>query len=168
MTRQKILFLDIDGVLIPRRVYDMPGQTKPLVTVFDPGVVGMLNTLARECGYKFVIHSSWVRSNFALHTAGNCKTVKDHMVNQGLLSEYFHEDAHCIYRFSGTRWTAIIEWLQDNPEVTRTDYWIIEDEPMPLGTQLNSARVITTDFDEGLTYRQFRQIYDGKGKTRDY
>jgi len=156
-----ILFLDIDGVLLPRRMYDAPGQTRPLVTKFDPGVVGMLNTLGRERGAQFVIHSSWLRSSFGLETAG-AKTVKEHMVNQGLKAEYFHEDDSCFYRFSGTRWHAICDWLADHPEVGPLDYWILEDEPHPYYdgvSNINLNRIIQTDFDEGLTYAQFMQIY---------
>lgn len=158
-----ILFLDIDGVLIPRRMYDAPNQTRPLVTVFDPGVVGMLNTLARECGAQFVIHSSWLRSNFAFISAKcGCTDVKQHMICQGLDADAFHKDHSCQYRFSGTRWTAICDWLEDHPEVTNLDYWIIEDEPHPYYdgvSRLNLNRIIQTDFDEGLTWKQFQSIY---------
>lgn len=158
----KVLFLDIDGVFIPRRMYNAPLQTRPLVTVFDPGVVGMVNTLAEECGYKFVIHSSWLRTSLQfLQAKGGADNVKDHMISQGLKAEYFHEDNSCLYRFSGTRWTAIHDWLLDHPEVS--DYWILEDEPMPFGydENLRKDRVMTTDFNEGLTWEQFLEIrYD--------
>lgn len=156
-----ILFLDIDGVLLPRRMYDAPGQTRPLVTKFDPGVVGMLNRLGEDVGARFVIHSSWLQST--LHGKAS---VKDHMIDEGLKAEYFHEDHSCLYRFSGTRWTAIRDWLGDHPEVGPLDYWILEDEPHPYlndgqagENQINLNRIIQTDFDEGLTWAQFMRIY---------
>lgn len=161
----KVLFLDIDGVLLPRRMYNAPNQTRPLVTVFDPGVVGMVNTLAKECGYKFVIHSSWLRSS-VLGSMG-ITDVKSHMVSQGLKKEYFHEDHSCLYRFSGTRWHAILDWLEEHPEVE--DYWILEDEPCHGydWSVLKQDRIMTTEFNEGLTYNQFCEIRYGKD-TEEY
>jgi hypothetical protein len=155
----KVLFLDIDGVLIPGRCYLMANQTKSLVTVFDPSVVGMLNAIAEEKGYKFVIHSSWLRSAFKPEISG--PNTKNHMVSQGLKEEYFHEDHSCRYKISGDRWKAISDWLVDHPEVT--DYWVLEDEPFPkyYNDVLNKNRVITTDFEEGLTWQQFLKIRQG-------
>src|ERR1041384_1289165 len=100
-----ILFIDIDGVLIPRRAYYMAGQTLPFVTKFDPSVVGMMNTLARENGFQFVIHSSWLRSIF-LETTMGISDVKAHMIAEGLDAEAFHPDPCCVYTESGDRWLA--------------------------------------------------------------
>jgi hypothetical protein len=48
----KILFLDIDGVLVP---YDSPANE------FDPQAAKLLKSFLKESGYKIVISSSWRR-----------------------------------------------------------------------------------------------------------
>lgn len=54
----RILFLDIDGVLLPGRAYMLPNQTNnPYVTVFDPCAVSMLNDALRKQKRKIVVHS---------------------------------------------------------------------------------------------------------------
>jgi hypothetical protein len=115
----KIIFLDIDGPLIPGRAYTLPNQTKPLVMTFDPVAVGLLNNFAEKRGWKFVIHSSWLRFH------GEKETVK-HCVDQGLKQELFHEDTHCLGDISW-RYSRVAEWLFRHPEVTH--YMILDDEP---------------------------------------
>jgi hypothetical protein len=48
----KILFLDIDGVLVP---YSSPANE------FDPQAAKLLKSFLKESGYKIVISSSWRR-----------------------------------------------------------------------------------------------------------
>lgn len=158
----RVLFLDVDGVFIPARVYMMAGQTKPIVTTFCPSVVGMVNDICEQTGAKLVIHSSWLRTNLQFlncdlfdHT-GETNT-HNWMIHQGLKAEYFHEDHSCQYRFSGTRWMAITDWLLDHPDIT--DYWILDDEPI-YGeyVHLNRNRIIQTDFGEGFSYDAYTTI----------
>lgn len=148
-----IIFLDIDGVLLPHRAYYLPNQTKPFVKTFDPCAVSLINMICEKTGAELVIHSSWLRTT--LHGE---ESVKAHMVKQGIKEEYFHKDDSCKYRFSGTRWFAIEEWLLDHPEVS--DYWIIDDEPLPYGYKdtFVDGRVITTDFDEGIQFKHVEMI----------
>lgn len=148
---ERILFLDIDGVLLPRRSYYTATQTKPLVSEFCPSIVGMVNSLAEDSGCKFVVHSSWLRTCFA--PTGE-RSVKGHMIFQGLKEEYFHSDWHCIYTRTGDRWTAIGDWLSAHDEV---DYLVLEDEPIPeYCTNPDPRRVITTNFDDGFTWSQLQ------------
>ncbi len=164
----KILFLDIDGVFIPGRAYYMAHQSKPIVTEFDPCVVGMVNRIAETTGARFVIHSSWLRSSLQFLSAsfdGDTPTVHEWMIRQGLKERYFHEDHSCKYRFSGTRWDAIYDWNESHPEVE--EYRILEDETPPRNI-VNNDWVVTTDFDEGLTMKQHLQIlkeWNGYGTT---
>ena len=167
-----ILFLDIDGVLLPGRAYCLSCQTKPMVTQFDPCVVGMLNKLG-SLGAKFVIHSSWLRIGVdMLNTycqTDDIKDVKEHMVQQGLLEKYFHEDHSVAYRFSGTRWLAITEWLDRHPEIT--DYRILEDEAYPGEYGLNYDWIVQTEFNEGLTFNQYmnlRTLFEDRAYGENY
>lgn len=56
----KVLFLDIDGPMIPRRAYYLPGQTR-VASVFDPVAVSLIKRVLDETGAKIVISSSWGR-----------------------------------------------------------------------------------------------------------
>lgn len=114
----KIIFLDIDGPVIPYRCALLEGQTK-IMTLFDPVAVGMLNHLCSEYGARIVIHSSWVR------IMGGKETY-DHCVSQGLKAEHFHEDAYCDENIVW-RYTRVAEWLNRHPEVIM--YAILDDEP---------------------------------------
>ena len=155
----KILFLDIDGVFIPARAYYMAHQTKELVTQFDPCVVGMVNNLCKYKGYKLVVHSSWLRSSLFTTVLKEFKDVREHMIDQGLLAEYFHEDWAVEYKFSSTRWDGILWWLDDHRDVIQ--YYVLEDEQCYYtGTTKFDGHIIKTDFNEGLTYAQFQYIYN--------
>ncbi len=115
----KILFLDIDGPMIPGRAYSMPGQTKPLVKTFDPVAVGLLNALCQDKGWRIVLHTSWIR------VWGGQETY-DHCVQQGLKPQYFHKDAWCDEEIHW-RYTRVAKWLVEHPEIDR--YKILDDEP---------------------------------------
>lgn len=166
----RILFLDIDGVFIPGRVYMMAGQTKPIVTTFCPSVVGMVNDICEQTGAKLVIHSSWLRSSLQFLSAnyeGDEPTTHEWMIHQGLKAEYFHEDHSAKWRFTGTRWMAIMDWLLDHPEVT--DYWILDDEPIYGDyAHLNRDRIIKTDFGEGFSYDAYTTILKEWGGSETY
>ena len=148
----KILFLDIDGPMIPGRAYMMPNQTKPLVQTFDPCAVGVLNTLCQEKGWRIVIHSSWVR------IMGDQETL-DHCIAQGLKPQYFHKDAYCDEEINW-RYTRVAKWLAQHPEVTK--YRILDDEPYAADIDLYKAvqdyphpadmekHLILVDFNDGL------------------
>lgn len=151
-----IFFLDIDGVFIPRRAYSLPWQTRPLVTRFDPCVVGNINRLARKYDVQFVIHSSWLRAAAIVLKNEGHASVKQYMINQGL-EDYFHEDHEARWRFSGTRWLAIREWLDDHPNVQ--NFWIWEDDACPVHYEPDfKASHVLCDFDEGPSMDQFMQV----------
>lgn len=158
----KIIFLDIDGPMIPGRAYMLPKQTK-IVTVFDPVAVSMLNTLCKERGWKIVVHSSWVR------IMGGQETV-DHCVTQGLLAEHFHEDAYCDEN-ENWRYTRVAKWLKNHPEVEK--YVILDDEPYKADVFSNyphpeelKNHLILVDFEDGLLTKEFKKIRDGNWKVK--
>lgn len=152
--------MDIDGVFIPSRMYLAPNQTRPVVKTFCPSVVGMVNDIAKRTGCRFVVHSSWVRSCF---TDLGDMNVKQHMLSQGL-NDHFHFDWATWYNpISGSfsRWDAINGWLVDLKDDTGivADYIIIDDDVMP-DCGLDKNRLINTNFDDGLTYNQYKYILD--------
>jgi hypothetical protein len=157
MTRHKerIIFLDIDGPMIPLRCAYLPEQTR-IMTVFDPVAVSLLNQLCKEQGWKIVLHTSWVRIQGG-------KRTKEHCILQGILPEYFHEDSWCDEDVNW-RYTRIAKWLEDHPNIT--EYVILDDEPYqddiytkhPHPEDL-SEHLILIDYVEGLMYKHYRDIY---------
>lgn len=114
---EKIIFLDIDGPVIPYRCMFLPGQTVPW-TVFDPVAVSLINELCANDGWRIVIHSSWIR-----HRGG--QFTRDHCIAQGILAEHFHPDAWCDGSIKW-RYTRIAKWLSDHPDVKT--YAIVDDD----------------------------------------
>lgn len=151
---QKILFLDIDGVFIPERMYYAASQTYPVYRTFCPSVVGMVNDIAKRTKCKFVVHSSWLCSpRLAGLDVGT--SVKDHMISQGLKEEYFHEDWEAKWTRGGNRWEAIYDWLNSHEEVY---YFILDDECYSNGNPLKLKNLINTDFSEGFSFADYMLI----------
>lgn len=146
----KIIFLDIDGPMIPGRAYTMPGQTKGLVTAFDPAAVGLLNNLCQIKGWKIVIHSSWIRVWGGQHTL-------DHCIKQGLGKQYFHQPHPLCNELEVWRYNRVAQWLHEHDDVTH--YIILDDEPFaedesgvnpfPYPEDME-AHLLSIDFNEGI------------------
>lgn len=160
----KIIFLDVDGPLIPGRAMFLPNQTQ-IMEVFDPCAVSLINKLCEINGYKLVIHSSWLR------IMGEKETY-DHCISQGLKAEYFDDDAWCEGQINW-RYTRVAEWLKRHPDVT--EYVILDDEPY--SADLNheiqhpvdlEGHLILVDYWEGFSYKQFQQVRDYDLNLKDY
>lgn len=160
----KILFLDIDGPMIPGRAYVMAGQTGPIVKTFDPVAVGLLNMICQNKGWRIVIHSSWIK------VFGGQETY-DHCIAQGLKPQYFHKDAWCDETIHW-RYTRVAKWLVEHPDVTR--YHMIDDEPYSIDIDLTETvlkyphpedmekHLILVDFYDGIIGNIMDQI-GGRG-----
>ncbi|KAF0225739.1 MAG: hypothetical protein FD176_186 [Rhodospirillaceae bacterium] len=98
--KQRILMLDIDGVLLSGRAMLLPGNehklTRRKVTagqhsvrdeamqaVFDPAAVALVNRICREAGAKIVVHSNWRK------TVGEDTRAK--LIEQGITEDLLHE-----------------------------------------------------------------------------
>lgn len=167
----KIIFLDIDGVILPGRALYMPGQVytpdgAPLR--FDPSSVGLVNKLCEDLPARIVVHSNWRRNyhGWAGSTLCEQESLIAYMISQGLRGEYFHEDWQCPMKMSSSRWYDISMWMDDHPEVKDEDIVILEDEEMPSTYGQWGRMVVRTDFDEGLTVEQFMGIRQRFGLSR--
>lgn len=150
----KIIFVDIDGPMIPYRCLFLPGQTR-VMTLFDPVAVSLLNHLCEDNDFKIVIHSSWVRIMGGKPTFNHC-------VSQGIKPEHFHEDAWCNEDINW-RYTRVAEWLSRHPEIT--EYVILDDDPYqddlfggfphPEGMVL---RLILINYYEGFVFKHHNDV----------
>lgn len=151
----KVLFLDIDGPMIPGRAYDMPGQTRPVVMNFDPCAVGLLNTFCGKRGWRIVLHTSWLR------VFGEKETY-EHCLAQKLDPQYFAKDAWCSGEINW-RYSRVAKYLESHPEVTH--YLILDDEPYQLDTREGiehpadmKDHLVLVDFEDGITEAIMNQL----------
>lgn len=153
----RVLFLDIDGVVLPGRAYTLPNQTNnPYVTVFDPCAVAMLNRALEKQGRKLVVHSSWVKHQTR-------EWLLDHLIRQGIRIEHFHEDWYTEPKLHW-RYDRVRDWLARHKECK--DFFILDDEPLAEGDLDLYNHFIQTDFDEGITVKIFHKILDGVAPRR--
>lgn len=118
----KIVFLDIDGVLLSTRAWLMPANwalqerariekhaTRELVTqaVFDPGAVALINRLCARTGAKIVVHSNW-RRNIGLDAT------RAKLIEQGLYPAHLHEAWSCGFRLSSEKAHDIFAWMSEH------------------------------------------------------
>lgn len=147
MPHKKILFLDIDGVVLPERANYLPNQTKPVMKVFDPCAVALLNEACHRRRWKIVIHSSWLRY---APTIGDV-TVLRHCIEQGIKVGFFHEDAMCDGNLHW-RYDRVDEWLSRHSEISH--YYILDDT-RPDVAYPRVKHWIECDANEGITMDVF-------------
>lgn len=154
--QQKVIFLDIDGPMIPYRCLFLPDQP-PVMELFDPVAVSLLNRACQDYGWQIVIHSSWVK------IMGGEKTL-EHCISQGLEPRFFHKDAY-VDEHLAWRYTRVAKWLQDHPEITK--YCILDDEPYEKDNQYHpdiphppgmADRLILINYYDGFLFRIFNRI----------
>ncbi len=157
-TKKRVLFLDIDGPMIPYRAKYLPTQTA-VMTKFDPIAVAMINNLCKEFeDLKIVLHSSWVYIN------GGKETL-DHCVEQGILRENFYESDPYVNENITWRYNRIAEWLERHPEIT--GYVVVDDTPYEADfageykhpQELNS-RIVLIDYNDGITMKKLEEIWE--------
>lgn len=135
---KRVVFLDIDGPMIPMRAVYLPRQT-PLLSVFDPCAVSLLNKLIDVSGAKIVISSTW-----GFH--GRPTIVKLLRKNK-IDPTHLHKDWVTPRKFSSSRTMEIQWWLNDHPDVV--DYVAIDDEDIGI------SKGVKCDAYEGFSWRNY-------------
>jgi hypothetical protein len=119
-----VIFLDIDGVLLTGRAWDMPvkaaardlarrdPEAAARASTFDPSAVQLLNDLVVDTWAKLVISSNW------RYTVCPDETLTK-LVAQGVPAGSFHAKSCCpVNPFRREKWHDIREWLGDNRTTT--------------------------------------------------
>ena len=144
----KVLFLDIDGPMIPHRAYLLPDNHTRLVRLFDPVAVAMVLHLVVKAPAKLVISSAW-----AMHEGSLDRLIEDFAINGIRFSRYVHADWRTPRGGTlETRSDEILAWLAKHPEVTHWTALDDEETPAPGG--------VLCDFTDGLLMRHFDQAGD--------
>lgn len=145
----RILFIDIDGPLLPEKAKYFDYQKKTEVehwTEFDPFSVRFYNSLFEKYSDLYgVIHSSWRKfypDDFLIN----------HFKSQGCEFR-FHTDMIAPFKFGSNRWEEINFWLYDHPEIK--DYMILDDEVPP---EYLKKRTVLVDYKNGLSLNNCRKL----------
>lgn len=140
----KVIFLDIDGPMIPRRAYYLADNYCKLVTVFDPVAVQLLLALIRDNGVKIVVCSTWRKHGYD----DVCKLLDKNGIASNL---YLHPDwcTKDLERLGGEfkREDEIAEWLERHPEISH--YAILDDEKHDLDGMVHVT------FSDGILWSHF-------------
>lgn len=137
----KIIFLDIDGPMIPMRAYHLPNQTSP-VSMFDPCAVAMLNRLLAFSQAKIVCSSTWGMMGY--------DRWMELLGKNGIDTSVVHKDWITPRRMSSYRINEIKWWLDEHPEVV--DYVAIDDEDLKFDWV---PKAVKCDGYEGFSWRNY-------------
>jgi hypothetical protein len=146
-----IIFLDIDGPMIPYRAMYMKGQTLDPPAMFDPCAVGLLNRLADKTQSKIVVHSHWRKST---EHKEKYPDIRQHLINQGIKEEHLDIDDHlCPGDRTTDRWEDIHTYLYKNDKVEK--FVIIEDLDCPEKWSSLKPHHCFINYDEGFGWKEY-------------
>ena len=140
----RILFLDIDGVLNSKIFYKYIYKPEDGGSRFDSYCVVLVKRLVEEFSLKIVISSTW--RNGVVN-----KLMKE--LTEHRLIDYLHEDWHTPVLRSASRGEEIKLWLDNHPEVH--NYIILDDNENILDDQL--SRFIKTSTNSGMVQERYHE-----------
>ena len=136
-----VIFLDIDGALLPTRARALPGNQAAIERIlrgerprriedfpqaFDPVAVALLNRLADRADAHFVISSNWCTGGD--QEPDRAEKVRALLIQNGVAAERFHDDFVTPRTFRSEKPRELQLWLDEHPEVwnwitIEDDYW---------------------------------------------
>lgn len=148
--KQKFVFLDIDGPMIPSGCY-LLDRDASYRRVFSPICVAVVNRLCHESGAKVVFNTT--------HNLDRWVMLED-AFRQGIKRGHVYLDSPMTkYPTLENRGDAINLWLKDN-DFLDSD-WVAFDD-----CDFNHENLILIDFDVGLTPIHLNLAIDKLGKGR--
>lgn len=141
----KVIFLDIDGVLlpIPPGVRPCALQSRNATVSFDTPCTHHLAALTAQTGAKLVLTSNWRY----IHTQADI-AARENLDRQlaAFQLSLWDETPVCPQKSSLYRWDEISAWLRLHPETE--SFCILDDVALP---GLPAERTILCDAQQGLT-----------------
>jgi hypothetical protein len=145
MMVNKVIFLDIDGVLNGERVI-LSSPDRRGFSHLDPISIGLVRQLCRTAAAKIVVSSTWRLDDGIIHQlllAGFCKTE-------------IHPDFRTA-RLNGIRGEEIALWLEQHPEVTH--HVCLDDD----SDFLPGQNLVKTDGVNGISAENYYQALECLG-----
>lgn len=178
LTGDTIIFVDIDGPLLPARMHYDQSNAKILLNPkyadvswqddiklkkqikFDPVMISLINTWVEAVDAKIVMSTHWTKYSSLTEI---CAILEANGINH----EALHENWKTTKLKCWTRADEIAHWLFDNSS-TFSNYLIIEDDDTVLNdVRINPNKVLLIDFYNGIRFDQIFQGYEILGIT-DY
>lgn len=160
---QRIIFLDVDGPLIPSPLYFLDTNMSVGRSIFSTVAVGLVVKLAKDANAKIVFNSTHNDHSFEDPLTAKEWTLRHDAIRHRIPEDLIHEDWRTGFpnkiqrKFSESsgpvRLRAIEEWISRNGE---TEWVVFDDEP------IRSERAILIDFDRGITvdeYLRARELF---------
>lgn len=136
----KVLFLDIDGVMKPGRSYWAESLANDRDGGFDPLAVAAVNRICSKTGACIVFNTTW-----NLQGPDRMRTIAE---QQGIEAD-IHPDSVTPYPHTSDRLQAIRDWINEHPGITA---WAALDD-----VHLEHDSAITVDGDNGITVENYRR-----------
>jgi len=164
----KVIFVDIDGPLLPRKMHlfsENRTYAPKAIPRFDEFGIRAFNLWKKYGDAKIVFSTYWSYS----FTADELKHL---MLKNGLGFEY-HEDVLTPKKPSSTRNSEIFLWLKNHPEVT---HWIaVDDDPscsflennVEIDGTINLGRWINVNYNNGISFENFNDGCKALGIDQD-
>ena len=144
----RIIFLDIDGVLIKYTT----GKSKELPKEFDQDLADNLKHLLSVTDARIVISSSWRH---------HLQTCKEAFIKADL--DWNRVISVTEYDTNGWRSTEILQWLDNYHKTCKAWYHIthwctIDDEYYEMKALRRLGKLVKTDVQEGLTMDKVQEV----------
>lgn len=180
MTTEKVIFLDIDGPLMPGKQWFVPQNSNirktlgnnwwkqmtdsdkldELVT-FDPAAVSFFNIWQRMSGAKIVMATNWRR--------WMSRERLEAIFDRNGLDADIHDDWETGYRFTSNRMNEIGMWMDDHknatgiivdddPDLCRYSDWFNEtdkQDKLDADAWQRKLKLVEVDYSNGLTLSNF-------------
>lgn len=141
----KVIFLDIDGPMIPERACYLSGQGT-LLWKFDPVAVGLLLDVIEKTGAKLVVSSTWGHKGK--------EVVFQLFEDNGIPTSLVHED-WITPRNVRKRSDQIYQWLTNHPEVKK--FAALDDENM---TKDFGHKMILVTYEDGMLCKHHKALIE--------
>lgn len=133
----KVIFLDIDGVLITRET------CRKGFGIVDPNCVALLNKLTDETGAVFVLSSCWRIGQEVIE-------LREQLIKWGVTGKLIGRTGET----DDIRGKEIARWILDCPR--EIDNFVILDDDKDMGTFMD--RLVQTTFEHGLQQEHVDKI----------
>lgn len=147
--KQKIIFLDIDGPIIPQSLFFLDKDVSQLRSFMDTNALGYVVALAKGVDAKIVTNSQHNQ-----HEVSG-QDLKADLIDWGVPEKLFHEDwrtdfHHYPFQNRGRR-TYLEQWLTEHDYSIDSDDWICFDD-IDFTSRKN---LILIDDRCGITYKDY-------------
>lgn len=165
MTASNIVFIDIDGPLLPNRMWAASDNIRLLDQRvidrsphlrFDPGCVGLVVRLCRLAKARLVLASNWRRT-----WAHGQEALRAKLAGEGLTDDLWHDDwaLPVLVGDRGNKACEIERWLDANP-IERAV--LIDNDPIAAPAPVQLIRI---DAEEGFGLSAYRLALQCFGAT---